>query len=386
MNEHTGTRRARLPPSSPHLSGEATAHRSRRTAPAARDSTQSEHEWTARRLRAANKMAASSNKIELFSLVKTKETFEQMQWSYIKKKSRALAKGTLQLWSREKINAYIEIILNFKNKEIDFHPMPKEVVGFDVVISNTGQGTYKLVSRSKMFPDKYLEVLAWEDCFDVIVKAHRLHGHRGGPPKMLYKYVQKKYIIDKIWIALLLRACNVCKSSANIFPTPPLRMLQYYKCYQVLIKSVRFEHDSPFGSILIVVEKMSNFVQVRPVSNIHAPMQEVTLELLKIFADFGIPNLIETNISYIENVRTYLKSFFNDNDIRIPSFIGLAENNLPWFDLVIVNLQDWMNVSGSKNWALGCQIVQWQINNKSQEKTTPYKQLFHMEPISEILD
>lgn len=35
MNEHTGTRRARLPPSSPHLSGEATAHRSRRTAPAA---------------------------------------------------------------------------------------------------------------------------------------------------------------------------------------------------------------------------------------------------------------------------------------------------------------------------------------------------------------
>lgn len=304
-----------------------------------------------------------------------------MQRCYIERNRREIAQGKIKLWSRKKIDASImSIRLGQKRPETN---------QFNVKSIN---GEYKLVLQSEKNPSDYRTVVPYEECFDIVLKIHRLFGHRG-VCKRTYQYLLKEYVVDKIWFLLMAKACNLCESCHRNEVHEIDSGIEFKHCYRVFTTSMSenppvaleaddLENLNPYRHLLIVVDKSTSFVFLRPLTVLDE--NNVAMELFKIFTDFGTPQRLEaSDFPFYEIVCRIVSKFMPQYKIQVSK---IPSRHTDWTGRVMAFLQDWMDVNESENWVVGCPSVQWNMNNTVRNNSTPFFDVFKKEPIQDLIE
>lgn len=337
---------------------------------------------------------STKTEFEPFDYAKSKEAFIRLQHKYIQKKSQGIIEGKVNLWTREKVEIYIDIILDYKKKNESYQD-DEEMAKYDVVKIN---GVYKLVLKRK-YRGQRVEVVPFEDCFDKILLIHRRLGHNKSLNKMMYKVLSKKYVIDKIWVFLIHRSCNFCKtnmqigfdywegaeSCLQILANTPLAP-RFNRCHQIVITHPTNMNGNEFSQekmLMIVVDRLTQFVFLRPLQKFDE--SHVTVELVKIYTDFGFPRLIETRkMGVFENVVKMLPKFNKEYKIHL---INMPFKKNPiWCSRVLAYIKEWMDVNDCDDWVSACPVVQWQMNTiRGPNNSSPYKDVFNMEPVKDLI-
>lgn len=316
-----------------------------------------------------------------FNLEDTKKTFHLMQRRYIENNSLAIQQGKIILWTRQKVDTFIATIR--------FGEKSSNMSQYDV---NNINGEYKLVSKCEENPSECRIVVPYEECFDIVLEMHRLFGHRG-LCKRTYQYLLKKYIVDKIWLIFMARACNLCESCHRTEVHEIDSGLKEFKqCYRIftaeMAKSPTVtvnvnteEVLNPYSTLLIVVDKFTSFVYLKPLSEYDE--YNVAMELFKIFSDYGIPKMLETSdLELFESVCKTIGTFIPNCNIPVSS---IPSHHTDWSARVMAYLQDWMDINSCQNWVIGCQSVQWNMNNTVRNGRTPFVDVFKFEPIQDLI-
>ncbi|XP_028158433.1 uncharacterized protein LOC114351418 [Ostrinia furnacalis] len=195
-------------------------------------------------------------------------------------------------------------------------------------------------------------------------------------------------IITSKGIVKIHRACNVCNSSAPLevseLKTDKVKnQNKFNKIYQATVINMKETDNEPkYSALLVLSDKYTNFVFMRPLPKIHEDF--IAIELVKLFADYGHPCIIETTLKAIFSpVIKLLPNFGNAFTINI---IQSPFTDNSWHQRALVYLQEWMSINETENWVSGCPIVQWQLNNlRRRDNTTPYKQVFGVDPVRDLI-
>ncbi|KAL0841123.1 hypothetical protein ABMA28_014880 [Loxostege sticticalis] len=244
-----------------------------------------------------------------------------MQRCYIERNRREIAQGKIKLWSRKKIDASImSIRLGQKRPETN---------QFDVKSIN---GEYKL-------------------------------------------------------------ACNLCESCHRNEVHEFDSGIEFKHCYRVFTTSMSenppvaleaddLENLNPYRHLLIVVDKSTSFVFLRPLTVLDE--NNVAMELFKIFTDFGTPQRLEaSDFPFYEIVCRIVSKFMPQYKIQVSK---IPSRHTDWTGRVMAFLQDWMDVNESENWVVGCPSVQWNMNNTVRNNSTPFFDVFKKEPIQDLIE
>ena len=219
---------------------------------------------------------------------------------------------------------------------------------------------------------------------DLMKDAHEL-GHFGGEAMM-----KRIFYDDKWWPSMLadckqfVSECRPCQFySVTRRGYHPLRSQQASLPFDQLGIDLIIMPEDQHGhtAVLVVIDKLTKFVILRPLKN--KSMATVAPEMWKIFADFGIPKIVQSdngkefvNELFLKLVEKYgiehrLVSEYN------PKANGLAErvNNT-----VIISLKKHL-MGNTSDWALHLPYIQLCYNSQISSVTgsTPYSLMFARE-------
>ncbi|XP_031767155.2 KRAB-A domain-containing protein 2-like [Galleria mellonella] len=214
-----------------------------------------------------------------------------------------------------------------------------------------------------------IQVIPPEECFDILVDVHRITGHCYSN---MMKVINKYYSIPSFCVNLFFR--EVIKS---ISTNDSLNNKDNKDHTQVEIIDMSKEPDGKFTKILLYHNKRTDFIVLKPIMN-NDP-NEVALELLNIFLDFGTPAklfLLRVSFLFFNEVLDVLKQIS-------PNFEHLVVEttrhyNMKFQTLITKSLDIWMTTCGSKNWSIACHVLQWKLNTRklNDEGKTPYTNMF----------
>ncbi|XP_053620313.1 uncharacterized protein LOC128680871 [Plodia interpunctella] len=211
---------------------------------------------------------------------------------------------------------------------------------------------------------KPIIVVPNEECFELLAKIHLDNDH--ADYETMLKFVSSNYLISEENLSLFMKLCNVCTKSEPFVN----------HCYYIFVMDLTDFEDKPYRYILTLVEISTHFVHLRPL--IFDSSSEIAIELLKIFSDFGPPITLKTT--------TIKFDFFISVNAKLiqmcPEFNVLIEktewtNTENFYKSIKHELYEWMVMTGCSNWATGCRMVQWRMNNISNsENRTPFSLIF----------
>lgn len=213
-----------------------------------------------------------------------------------------------------------------------------------------------LILKPKGPYDPVIEVLSYNDSFDVLVDTHKMTGH-GGPEKMS-DMIKKHYSMPSQCAAIFTSVCNICQSVKEV-PKKKPALQQNHKVY-VDILDFRMCPDGDFNYLLTYVNKKSGFTLLRPLMKANMIYgDEAALELLNIFLNFGPPGAICVAHERYHFFKSLLDitSLLCDCDIVICKRRKSVEAAR-----VLRSLQEWMMNTHCPNWAIACRLLQWKIN------------------------
>lgn len=206
--------------------------------------------------------------------------------------------------------------------------------------------------------EKTKTILPWEDSFDIVWQLHNENSHPRG--KDLLEIMQDKYVINISTVECINQVCPVCLGEKS-----------NRRCALDIIRLKNT--DNEFNYIMAYQDLITGFIRLRPISA-DSVAQEITMELLKIFTDFGPPEKIIINNSALASAIIPLKDIISSFDVKI-IFVdpdSSKNNNIEKL------INEWMKANDCQNWAFGCHMLQWQLNNVSYGKysLSPYTRVF----------
>ncbi|CAG9792427.1 unnamed protein product [Diatraea saccharalis] len=297
---------------------------------------------------------SQDKKSTFFDYDKTKFDFYVQMNDIISENDKKIPSEQIQIWTKKTINACIEDILLE-----DMHEVLHRIYSTTVI-----KGERKLFKNG-------LEIITWDNCFDIILDVHRKEGHNKNWQSN-YEKVSEKYVISEICFATLVQACTVCRDVIHPISNP----IQFNKKCQVYTLCMESQPDPPFDKIILLVDRMTSFVHLRPV--IGSDKQYIATELLKIFTDFGVPlELMTYETLYLNEISDIIQ-----NILGVKIMVTIDKNDLNdlttnWKDRAYILLKEWLDVTGSSKWSLGCHFVQWQMNtNIGVYVRTPFELVF----------
>ncbi|XP_073960838.1 KRAB-A domain-containing protein 2-like [Choristoneura fumiferana] len=242
----------------------------------------------------------------------------------------------------------------------------------------TENGEQKLIFKRKTPDDHIIRIVGAEDCFDIVVDAHIKTDH-GGYDKII-KTLRHMYCIPKTSIDFIVASCNVClmNNSESRRKADNRTSQVFHDVGQVSLINMCLEPDHEFKFILFYLDRSTKFMLLRPL--VTNTFNEVAMELLKIFLDIGPPQRLGTYDrvyfgKVLSLVRAAYGNFHNISlilPVKLPEISAIDVKNM---------LKKWQQQSGSRNWAMGCYMVQWENNcTNTSDDRSPYETVFKMKP------
>lgn len=291
--------------------------------------------------------------------------------------------GFLEPYTRQLIQKYIDEIGNAQQNDQNGGTLVNKLhlQLLDRYSVKEENGKKILILKKKSKDDVHRRVLCVEESYDILVEAHKSTKH-GGCDSMSMK-IDPSVFISLDCIKYFLKLCNVCAKSRSRLTLNP--RIKTSKHFNPLIKTTNhFNHtvnvdivhmnkpDDEFKYVLQYQDKFTKFILLRPIVN--EDDTELSVELLKIFADFGIPSVIKTSQKHkdlVKNALIILKETLPTNDIALKIEKGFVK------ELVILKLIEWMNKNQRDNWAIACPIVQMNLNTTAMGiQSSPYHLVF----------
>ncbi|CAG9792426.1 unnamed protein product [Diatraea saccharalis] len=261
-------------------------------------------------------------------------------------------------------NAMMESIRRAKQKLKRYMPLYEFETTLLDLYDVTNKKDQQLILKPKNQGELERKVVSCEEAFSIIEKIHRDTTHHGSW-NTVKKYLNDKldrYIYEESYcISLIINLCCVC---TPIFNT---------KCYFYVAES-RLEPNNSFKKILILIDEATCFVRLRPLTS--GTENEVAIELLKTFMDFGIPkNMISPDCVLLEKVLQVVNSLLPDYPMPKVS-IG-TDRHVDWKTHITNKLQECKAERNTNNWAILCHMVQWNLNTvSSHSRNSPYSIVF----------
>lgn len=218
-----------------------------------------------------------------------------------------------------------------------------------------------LIKKSKSPADPKVQVLTFEDVFDVFIKYHIGNNHNGGHHHLLdvEKNLNCSFNYPTICLSILVMTCNVCKSRSR-------KSKKLNKISSVYVTVMIQRRKLPdFRYILIYIDRATNFVIIRSLRQ--KSDMEVSMEIFKIMTQFGPPQklcLHGYNRQLNQRIGVILRQACH-------MFSFSIEYRSACFDpsaYVISKLQEWMVKNASMSWEIGCSVVQNDLNKELKQK------------------
>lgn len=219
-----------------------------------------------------------------------------------------------------------------------------------------------LIEKRKLPEDTIVQVLTFEDVFDIFIKYHIGNNHMGGRQHL--SQIEKKllfsYKFPVICLSLLVKNCNVCKSRHR----KPVATVNKVSSVYVTVMIQKKKYPA-FRYLLIYIDRATDFIFLRPLKQ--KTDLEISMEIFKILMQCGPPQklcLYGYNRDFNKKVGSVLRQV-------CPMFDFSIEYRSANFDpsaVVIDKLYDWMNQNASVMWEIGCSIVQRELNTSLQQK------------------
>lgn len=206
-------------------------------------------------------------------------------------------------------------------------------------------------------------IISKEEAFDLFVEEHLKYNHRNA--RDIWDSLSGYYYFPKPWLDnfVLFCKCSVFNEMIHI---------------DILSTEFADHFDGNFKYVLLYADKGTDFVIIRPLTS--TTESELTVEILKIFADFNVPRsvelyphhkvLFEKVFANVENVLGKLNiSIFSTRKSQVSADTQVTQ-------IVKSELQQWISTNKSNNWAIGCHIVQHKLNNTIFKNESPYVCVF----------
>lgn len=268
-------------------------------------------------------------------------------------------------WDRETIEKTIKDILS-NTSEYNRKYDVKQEDGVNVLV---------LKRPFRIRPAIYRKVMALEDSYDIVSKAHRLTGHKGY--KNVFSMLRGEWCFPAEFNNALTAVCNVCQLVKEIevertepIPDSPIKTSLFggsswrLTLINLQLKIPYIDHPK---YILVFEEVESQFLILRALRDIN--VEEVTKQLINVFFGFGPPKaMTATDLDLIQIMDPALA-----NIAKIyPPFkatIEYTDEAAVVTDKVIVDtLKDWINDAEVSEYVIdcevGCYVVQKRLNSR----------------------
>lgn len=233
---------------------------------------------------------------------------------------------------------------------------------YEVIVKRDKYQDILIRSRAKT-QGKIVEVLGYEAAFDIICDTHRENNHCN--MERLEKLLDDQYEIPSKCYEVFLECCNVCRTKQS-----------FNKNVQVSIMHFPVFEEN-FCYIMFYKDWWTGYSLLRPLSS--DAQEEISIELLKIYTDFGIPNVMHVPASQknlfmasLEQIQKFLSC-----TVAIDEIIDLDSEEDS--NKILSMMTSWMDTSSSGDWAYGCYEVQMKLNKTSSfnaPKGSPYVKVF----------
>lgn len=316
--------------------------------------------------------------------------YEAVKMAYIDKVNKS-SKRTM--WNRHKENKLIVKIVR------ENAPLSHPISLFD---SETNEYANLRVDLAKKEAEhvltctnSHIQVLPYEDCFDIFVDLHLREFHAGFD--VMYPILQKYFYFSKhLLLECFLPSCNVCIARhlkdriqnsiiINQIQNPSKgtssderandNNLNLEACIMFLgMTSVQPNEKDEFKYLLVYRQEESEYILLRPLLELDA--EEVAIELYNIFVDFGPPETIKTtHLNFIKDVLKLLQltPIKYNCKVYVNPFNGdYLRNKITGY------INEWIKKCDSSNWPAACYIVQFSLNTESHGSNgiNPMERLF----------
>lgn len=273
-------------------------------------------------------------------------------------------------WTREWVQVIIKMLMNGDHITVtnwNIHERNiKEIYMIELL------GDKKVLMRVLKSSDntvKTVPVVPWEDSFYIIWNAHLACGH--GNITQTMNLIKPNYFINLVFVAELIKICNCQKEKTKA------DLVHYNIEGSLQILDMTAYQDEKFKYVLIYNDIRTKFVQLRPLTEINE--LEISLELMKIFTDFGPPlKLVVYDSYFYDNVIDKVNKIFDPCKIELELDVFLSENDSNNRLLQVRKmLSVWMKMNKSMNWLTGCYFVQWKMNTTKNDNKIPHSIVFN---------
>ncbi|KAG6463087.1 uncharacterized protein LOC115452138 [Manduca sexta] len=203
-----------------------------------------------------------------------------------------------------------------------------------------------------------VKLLSAEECFSVILKAHKESNH--GNAEVIRNLTEHQYRYPQFCIPLVLQSCNVCKEVSKSYNVMVCKEIETDKSiWKLAIHRMETNKIGKYLYFFVYVEVVTTYIIIRPLTKL--VVEELGMELMKIFTTFGPPKKILTARDYEHLVKRTL-NMMGAMDERYTALVERCQDYI--FDIasVLVAMKKWFKQSGSNDWVTACSLVQWQLN------------------------
>ncbi|XP_028176907.1 melanoma-associated antigen C1-like [Ostrinia furnacalis] len=225
----------------------------------------------------------------------------------------------------------------------------------------------------KTSPDcPVVQVMPMEDYYDVLLDIHTEFGHCNSA-KFQDIIRTKNLIITKKAVDVFVSLCPICDSQLSG---------NYNISGCIGIIDMQSVPDGQFKWIIYYQDQATKFIHVRPLCSKEG--SEVAFELLKIFLDFGMPYILQSDneldpTKVVEELIKLWPECKKINGVPLPLQTQRSEDSI---SQEIENLiWAWMRDNITSEWVTGCFFVQYNKNTlfDSKLKRTPFQATFRSE-------
>lgn len=145
----------------------------------------------------------------------------------------------------------------------------------------------------------------------------------------------------------------------------------------VTVLDLTLNPDKSFKYLLVYKDYQTKFIQLRPLTATDL-VEEISLELVKIFCDFSPPKSVYVQNEIINIFEAVLDRLNEVFEPKISLEISDVNEMVLSTSSIELSLNDWMLNQKSDAWSIGCHFVQWEINNTRTKNQTPFKSFFRL--------
>ncbi|KAJ0171774.1 hypothetical protein K1T71_012537 [Dendrolimus kikuchii] len=219
------------------------------------------------------------------------------------------------------------------------------------------KGRYMLKMRQD--DGQELVVVPWEDSFPFVWNCHAGKGHLS--VLQTHEAIKSKYVVESVCVEILTQICSC--SSFNKY------------VYLSIVELATTVKDS-FTHILLYEDCYTGYVHIKPIPNIS--VNEIALELIKIFCDIGPPFLIYSKVpGGMDELSEVLNSVWKQSNIIIYVF---NTDDRTTSCKILELMSDWLTLipEGGKTYYYGWHVIQHKYNNINHNSfgLSPFERAF----------